>query len=291
LGVKLFRNETVQTNLKQLSLISIASAPVLIYYYYISMSHPVVAGWTNQNITFAPELLDFLISFSPVLFLAVPGAVIAFKSNNLLLIKIAIWAVFCISLVYLPISLQQRRFMIGLIVPLVILSVIAIEEWRLKSGASQRKSFWSYSALFLLATPSILIIYFVSFSAIQSKDPSIYLSKYEREAFAWIDNNLPNNSLILSGGEIGNFIPAYTIQRVLFGHHHETVNANYWLESVSNFYSSDTSNTDQIEFLNTNQVDYIFYGRREKEIGAQNFLESFDLVFNQGDVQIFAAHE
>ena len=83
---------------------------------------------------------------------------------------------------------------------------------------------------------------------------------------------------------MGLFIPAYTGRRVLYGHPFETVNAKQMQEVVLNLLS-DLNGEDGDSFLHN--VSYIFYGPREREIGAEKIDPGYKVVYSSGDVQIF----
>ena len=125
----------------------------------------------------------------------------------------------------------------------------------------------------------ILVLLVAALSGIQAHDPHLYLSAGEARAAAWLAEHTPPRSLILSGPEMGLFIPALTGRRVLYGHPFETVQAEAEKAQVEAFFaagetgeSATVSTTlgqeDPAAWLERRGVEYIFFGPRERLLGG-----------------------
>ena len=92
---------------------------------------------------------------------------------------------------------------------------------------------------------------------------------------------------------MGIFVPAWTGQRVVYGHPFETVNADQRQKSVEAYWSGDMSAADQNAFLRQNRVRYLLVGPREQAIGAEERFASDlgDLVLQAGDTGIYSINE
>ena len=264
--------------------ITLGSLPVLVYYAWVSRTHPVLAGWSAQNLTPTPDPLDFLISFSPALLLAIPGSVYALRKKDLMLRTIVVWAVLSMVFLYIPFSLQ-RRFLTGISVPIVILCVVALETWIEKWP---RIKVWLLTGVYLLALPTTLILLLSSGAAVSSLDDQIYSEKSEVEAFEWMQQNLPERSLVLASSTSGLYIPGYSGLRVLYGHPFETVNAEERMLAVDSFYSGELPVQAGLSFLKENQINYVFLGPRERALGEIPWIESLDLVYELDGVKIYS---
>lgn len=114
--------------------VGVGSAPVIGYDYWVSITNPILSGWSVQNITAAPPLLDFVLGYGLVGLLAIVGGwIIVQQSRNQLSPEpgewlVFWWAVVGILLVYLPFDLQ-RRLITGLHIPLGILAAIGLSWW------------------------------------------------------------------------------------------------------------------------------------------------------------------
>jgi hypothetical protein len=95
----------------------------IIYAMWVTTSHPVLRGWNEQNQTLSPPLWDLILSFSPALLFAIPGAWAIWRGRVSQGRILLLWGVLGILLMYLPFGLQ-RRLLSGLMIPLVGLAVM-----------------------------------------------------------------------------------------------------------------------------------------------------------------------
>ena len=262
----------------------IGGAPYLFYSSWVVNNHPVLAQWNAQNFTPAPSLVDLIVSLSPALLLAVWGMVIVFRriDSDKTAQYLPIWIITGLLIMYLPLNLQ-RRLISGLYIPIAGLSVFALlilHSARLKRLA--------VLLLIIFSLPTNLLILAGEIRAVQDKDPGIYVYTDELAAFDWLEINAARHSLVIAAPETGLLVPAYTSERVIYGHPFETVNAEARLNEVRDFYSGGVSTEEASHLLDSEGVDYIFYGPREKELGTLPALNNWEIVFEEGEVQIFA---
>jgi hypothetical protein len=116
-----------------------------------------------------------------------------------------------------------------------------------------------------LALPSTLLILLVGLFGAQTRDPALYLTQSEVQALEWLESNTPADALVLAAPETGLLIPAHTGRRVLYGHPFETVNAESEQAQVVAFFQGEMQ--APATFVEQRQVDYIFYGPRERSLG------------------------
>jgi len=127
--------------------------------------------------------------------------------------------------------------------------------------------------------------------AVKSGNHRLVLQADEKAALAWLDVNTENNSLAMSSPTLGNFIPAYTGNKVIYGHPFETVNAEMMEADVVRFYSGQMSAAGERSLLQDYGVDWVVYGPRERELGKPEILEMLKLVHQSGSVLIYQAVE
>lgn len=260
--------------------IGIGGAPILVYQYIVMNSDPLFSEWMIQNITPSPPIWDAMISLSPLLLLVPYGAWVIILNRNKEQRLLLVWVVVSLILLYTPFSLQ-RRFMMGIYVPVAILAAMSI-DWMIKDG----RRFWFRSMLLLLIVlPTNLLILRAAWHGIQTRDDRLYLSKDEIDALAWVEENSPSDALILAAPETGLFIPAITGRRVIYGHPFETVHAEKQEERVLNFYQG-VALPNPKAWLGL--VDYVYYGPREREIGKNELLDALKAVFQNQSVVIYA---
>ena len=270
----------------------IGGSPAMLYYLWAVRADPVIAAWNAQNVTPSPPLWDLLISLSPTLVFALVG-VWFLKRKNLspnafpLTLILLIWAAMGLILVYLPFGLQ-RRFLMGIFIPLAGLASLGLEY------LANRFS-WSYRSwailLFSLSIPTNLIILLTGFHGVRTLDPILYLADDEVRALAWIAENTPPDALILASPALGNFIPAHTGRRVIYGHPYETINADNEKEAAEQFFKGILSPDGRQSFLDEKGVNYIFCGPREQEFGDGCTDWDYEVMFSVGQVMILLVGE
>lgn len=275
--------------------ILLGGAPLSIYDFWIVRVDPVLAGWNLQNLTPAPPLWDTFVSLSPVLLLAVPGLWILYRNRDQGISRgqrlLLIWALAGLMLLYAPFGLQ-RRFMMGLYIPLVGLAMLGLLS--LAARIQKRMSFL-FLVVLLLALPTNLLVLLAAQHGAQTHDPQIYLTRGESLAFSWIEKNTPTDALVLASPQAGLLIPAYTGRRVVYGHPFETVNAEVkenlvmqWFGEGKPLNVADQKAQQLQEFLDQQRVDYIFLGPREQKLGGLPAGLRLTEVYHAEGVEVFA---
>jgi hypothetical protein len=258
----------------------IGGLPILIYEIWITQTDPLLANWNAQNMTISPPVWDLSISLGIALILAALGAWVTWKKRNSAARILIVWSCLGLLMLYLPLGLQ-RRFMLGLYVPLAGLAGIGLDFML------PRRKGLAAAAICLVAImviPTNLMILMGGIQAIQIKDSRLYLTSEEKQGLDWIAANTPQKALILASPEMGLYIPAYTGRRVIYGHPFETVNAEQMYARVIEFF--DGSN-DKEDLSALSDVDYVYYGPKERNIGEMMTGPEFIEVFSTQDLQIF----
>jgi hypothetical protein len=271
----------------------LGGVPFIIYDLWVIAMNPVLSIWNSQNKTPSPPIWDFILSFSPLILLSIIGIYHMFsvrkgKTNNNVIVSMAVWFALGVGLLYLPIGLQ-RRFLIGLYIPVAVIGVVGLSSLFKKGSTSTTRKYRLLGLiLILLIIPTNLLILLSARYAVQTQDRKVYLWQDERKAFQWLESNTAGEALILAAPETGLFIPAYTGRRVLYGHPFETVNAIEQEKRLNAVYTGKVSGAELESFVVGRGVDYIFYGPRERDLGPVPSLPDSELVYDQGQVMIFA---
>jgi hypothetical protein len=263
---------------ERLPWVLLGGGPWLLYYQWAAWRDPLLASWNAQNLTPTPPLWDLILAFSPFLLLAVPGVVQAVRKDSANMRWVAAWLLLGMVLLYLPIGLQ-RRFMMGLYVPMVVLAV-----WLLNRMLHSYRRLWLVGLLlFVLSLPTNLVVLLTARHAVVTQDAQIYYSQAEADAFRWIASQTPPDSLILASPDTGLLLPAHTGRRVIYGHPFETVQAETQQAAVEAYFAAPRT-----EFLAEHQVDYVFYGPRERLLGGP-MPQGLALVYESQGVSLYAA--
>lgn len=259
--------------------IALGGVPILIYYLFVIRKDTLLSIWYAQNKTPTPPIWDFVISFSPVLIMAILAVVYILRkrfNQSRLLIT---WTVLGIVLLYIPWGLQ-RRFIMGLYVPLGTLAAL----WFVDTLWGRRRYYILVILLIVAIIPTNIIILMAARHGMQTHDPILYLTSDEARAFEWIEENTNSNALILSSPETGLFIPAHTGRRVLYGHPYETVNARQQEALVRRFYQGNLKSGDENSLKG---VDYIFEGPRERQLGSMPQNLELQVAYKNQNVLIY----
>lgn len=261
----------------KLLLISAFSFPILVYYWWVSKVDPIVAEWSTQNITPSPPGWDFVLSFSPALLCAIPGCIRVLQEGRREMRILLVWILCGLALAYFPYGLQ-RRFMVGYFLPVAGLAGLGLAEL---SRHIPAKAWISAVLILLLSLPSNLLILMTSNYAGSRHDENVYLTTAENAGLRWLREEVPEQRVILASPQTGLMIPALTGHRVLYGHPFETVQAEYWENIVTDFFRG--SLRDNL----LSQVDYVFYGPREKKIGRCIEKYQLPIVYANDEVIIY----
>ncbi len=257
--------------------------PILLYEVWLTQNDPQLAIWNEQNLTISPVLWDTFISFSPIILIAIPGTYWIVREKEMSARVLLVWVALGMLLMYVPWNLQ-RRFIMGMLIPLAGLAAVGIDHVFIRGRVI---GLAITCLLVLLILPTNLMILVGGIQAVQEKEPKLLLSQDEYDGLKWLETHSPKDALILASPEMGLFIPAYTGRRVLYGHPYETVQAQQMEELVLNLFK----NYDNSEFDIVNMdVGYIFYGTREQNI-AGGVGPNFELDFSSGEVQIYEAQD
>ena len=274
-----------------IAVIVLGGAPFLLYYFWITQTHDVIAAWNAQNLTPSPQVWDLVLSLSPALLFAVLGAWGLIRKYGRTITEqrifpLVIWVGFGLVLMYLPFGLQ-RRFMMGLYIPLAGLCALGLDAL---STERRPYRFWA-TLLFMLAVPTNLIVLMAGVHGINQRDEALFLTSAEDQTLTWIEAHTDPDDVVLAGPEMGSLIPAFTGRRVIYGHPFETIYAEREEEAVTAFFEGHSSAVEIATFLDERGVDYVFYGPREQRLGSLEFNTQFSPVLSTDDVVLYQVGE
>lgn len=270
---------------KKFAAVFFGCMPFLVYELWVINFQPALSVWNAQNVTPTPAVGLLFLAFLPALPLAVYAIIKKILLKDDIYQKYMIWTVGASVLLFIPVNLQ-RRFMLGLYIPITILAVVGIKEiLKIKPRIIPGSVFLCV----LLTVPSNLLVLASGFYGVISHAPSIYLTRGEVESFEWLKSNTPERSLILAGPDTGLFIPAYSGRRVLYGHPFETIQSETERLKVESYYlNADPGFRD--EFTRTQNIDYVYSGPREEALNPKNIL-GMRVVYSKDGVSIYAVGE
>ncbi len=281
--------------------------PLYLYYAYTYQVNDVYRAWAEQAGTLSPPWPHYLIAYGLLL---VPALLPLFRKTGRRALDTAtiflwLWIVAAAVLLYAPMG-QQRRFVQGLQVPLAILATVGLRDVVIPSLASTR-AFQRLAARPRYSADGLATLFlfaFVAFSAISSlyllADASamtaivqpypFFRTEEEAAAIDWLRDNANPSGVVLATYETGNYVAAHAGSPVVIGHWAETVNWGQRLADSSAFYGVAVEDDWRREFLQANNVRYVWHGPLERAYGAydpgqSSFLEP---LYVGPETQIYA---
>jgi len=256
---------------------------ILISAQYIqTMSDPFLRLWNIQNQTPSPALWDLLISLSPALLVAIWAILKKPKQfGNQLLSLLTSWLVITLFLMYLPLNIQ-RRFMLGMYIPIAFLCVFGLTS----ISVSVRKRNIAWIIVILISALTNIATMFGNTVNVTKENPLLFVTLDEKKTYDWISKNIPKDGIFLASPETGNNIPAYTGRRVVYGHPFETIDADKRKSESISFFSEGLTKSQVNDYINKRQVDYVFWGPREKKLGNQPDLSELSVIFKNETISV-----
>jgi hypothetical protein len=287
----LLRGEAWLQAFKRLLITATTGLPLLVYDLWVANHDPVLRNWNAQNLTPSPSWWDLLVSLSPGILVGIWGLFAWVKAilrpGKAPDATIVVWLVTGLVAMYLPLGLQ-RRFMMGLFVPVAGLAALGLGSLR---GKKRLRNRLGGISLLILSLPTNLMILLSALGGIQALDARIYLSRAERQALEWISTQTRPDDIILASPEMGTFIPAYTGRRVLYGHPFETVDAAQQEALVRAFFKQGDQAEAVAAFMADKAVSYVFLGARESALGDVVILDGWELDYQDGEVRVYRVVE
>ncbi|MBI5452182.1 hypothetical protein HY945_01855 [Candidatus Gottesmanbacteria bacterium] len=258
----------------------------LIYFslvYYPFLKNPGFAGIVEQVLP-SINIFSLILGFG----LLIPFIIwqLFFSKNKkqeLVFIEICFLTQF--FLLFLPVGFA-RLYIPGIYVCGAILAYYGMKE--LIKG--EKIFFASLVAVTAFSTLSTFYV-FNSLLHIKATNPYFFLTKNEGEALGFM-SKLPADSGVLSLYRIGNFIPAFTDNKVYFGHFFQTPGGVETLKKAQIFYTA-MNEEEQRKFISDNYIQYIYYGLEEanlrKQVGlsADNPFPYFSILYRDNGIILY----
>jgi len=256
---------------------------LLLYQFYAIRSDPILSGWDAQNLTPAPSVLNLLLGLLPAFLFALMGIRTAWTERNLPgRRQLILWLPLAVILIYFPFNLQ-RRFMLGLFVPIGALAVLGCAALPVKRSLARVLM----TALTVLSLFTNLIVVWGGLSAARQHNPALFINANEADALEWLSQNASSGDIVLSSPEIGLLIPAHSNLRVLYGHPFETLNASLEEQDIYNFYAGQMNLEQAQSYLSEHHVAWVYWGPHEKALGSSAFLNTLSVAYLNPMVTIY----
>lgn len=274
--------------------------PIIAYYGVILGYEPIVGDiWRQINTIPPPNLLVFALSLGLPLAIAMPAIIRALRrfepdGDQFMFL----WLVIILLLIYLPTE-AQRRFSIGLMLPIAYFATRAVEDFWF--GFIVRR--WRYRLLAILipimGASHLFMLYLPTRPIVtdnKEQARGMVLEQDYISAFDWLDSRVGSRDIILASPRPSLWIPVATGARVVFGHPAETADSRVKNRAVMRWYEAESAD-DPIcdDLLNgvfsldeAYRVLYVIVGSQERDLGANACVENLDLIQTMNTVEIYS---
>jgi hypothetical protein len=243
---------------------------------------PIWNQWSTQNIIASPNPFHFVLSYGPYLILSAFGLKeLKQQHSDFWRLSVA-WMILIPILIYMPIGFQ-RRLIEGFQIPLVILATFG-----LTSFTTQFQKWLIPSALTILIPSSLILITGATISVLNPAEPA-FRPIDEIAIYKWLEKNARSDEILLGSHPTGNILPAYTSLTPFIGHSVETAYFKEKMALVVAFYQTETSDIERQSLIQERQIDYVFFGPHEKELGEidPSGLPYLIKRFEQGEYSVY----
>jgi hypothetical protein len=275
------------------------SFPAIVWQAAVIFENTPIAVWAFfQTGVSATKPVYYLAGIGiSLIFAFVAGILIVVEKKEKYYLLI-FWLLISLALLFNPVSDRfQRKFSIGITIPLAILTTFALFEFvhdfriRDRTVFSKRVLLAIVFAILILSNVYIMTLSYLY--TVSSKGRPLYISSEEQAGLDWIKSNVPDQSKILSSPELGNLIPALTGKTVVVALIDQTT---FYQEKYQIAYevllSKPNFSDPLLTYVKVNSIDYIVVS---SEI---NYYHPFDVsqrsylraVFRNDSIQIYAVN-
>jgi hypothetical protein len=199
---------------------------------------------------------------------------------------------------YLPVSFQGR-FALNIYLPLAVIAAWGLHHELLPRLAQQPTSKdgslapfaqlnrYRRGILVLGFTAVLMSIAMMMFRPSQLPE-QYFIANSEVRAAEWLVEHAQKDDLVLVGPRVGNYLPRYFDGRVFVGQFYITVNSDDKVKLVRQFFEPETTDEWREDFLEEWDVDYIYYGYDEAEVGAPPELPHWEIVYIADGITIYS---
>jgi len=263
-----------------LVIVLISCAPAL-YSVYLTSAFPlwrdVLAQFVNAD-AWTPDPFHLLIVMGVPFILALFtfDGLVPLRQRPLRELFLKTWFVVNFFVAYFPVS-YQIHYLNGWQVPIAILATMGfyrrVVPWlQDRFGAILRAPVrwerWATVLLILTVIPTNVYLLAWRFVDLSRHQYPYYLHRDEVAALEWLEANTSPDDVVLSGLEVGQYIPSVSGNRAFLAHWTMTARFYDKQDRVAAFFNPSTPDEQRRDTLCRFGVRYVLYGIKERELGA-----------------------
>jgi hypothetical protein len=237
--------------LKKAIIAGIISAPIVIYTVFSFRTDLYLKVWTKQNLIFSPPIGDYFLAFGimlPLVFITLVRGLKSEKPENRLALS---WSILIIPLIYFPFTMQ-RRMPEGCWTVIVILAILGF-----KNSSIVTRKFYRV-LLYTSFLPTMFLLMGGMMTAWQPNTP-VFRPMKEVEVFNFIQDKLPEGSVVLAKYDSSNALPAWTPARTIIGHGPESADLSAINPKVESFFMELLSSQEKRDLLRSLHIQFVLF--------------------------------
>ncbi len=227
----------------------------------------------------SPGPAAYAVGFAPYILLSAVrvGALVRSRTLPREDLFLICWVITNALLLYsYPLLSQEGRAVLGLQIPLVLLSVRSLFAHVFPSLGPNRQETrppqrWllaalTIAALIVFTIPTTFCNIFERVSRLAEHPESFSLTQSEYEALLFL-RDAPGRGVVLSGDWVGSYVPRIAGKYSWLGQY-DLPSHDKRLEAAKTFFAKATTPSSRYHFLRENNIAFVFYGRDERKLGA-----------------------
>lgn len=272
----------------------VISSLSLLYLFFLARSGFPWSSYNNvaEKFTFSFIPAEYLFALGPTLILVLIGLPKIIKSSLLLPQLLLTWIAFpFLGILFLKKILPFMGDVYYLeatsYIPIGLLAIFGMVQ--LKEILLKKHLLLFYYLITILLIYQIIPLYFSLIN--EQKNTRIlyntYLPNEVIDSFVWLDKNTSHKASILAGGFLGNIIPAFTHNKVFYGHPANTYQADTKLYLAYQIFSGQDAALAK-KISQQYGLSYIYYSL-DTDLPTQKFLQetNLKLVYQNAKVRIY----
>lgn len=279
-----WKNQKIEPrHIAALVMIALAQLPLLIYNFLILSRAPFWSLFTTQNETLSPPPVFYIWGFAPFWLFAFYGIFLALREQNPKMLAMTVWVAAGFSLAYLPVAIQ-RRFILGITIPLAILAINGLGKLLHQLFKSTKRENLILFSYILLASISTVYLSLGSSLFLKTTPTNKFYPHDLENALIWLDKTARPNDFVLADISTSQIVAQRTQLKVFVGHEIETLYFSEKKLEMEAFYKGNPSPN----WLTHTKIQWVIYGPYEKNISSSFAADSvLEKVYQNNSVSIY----
>ena len=271
--------------------IFIISIPSILVAVFSAGQFLINPTFGNVGANLSTDIVQFLLGYGVLIPLFV--YLLFQKKRSNLTIFLSLWFLVTFFLSLVPFG-PGKIFLRGSFFPLVILGLLSLELLVRKYKKLDPAVFYTVFVVFLVGTS--FFIFYSRISNSYTKNPWTYMDMKDYRIFETLNRYTQKDSTVLTFYRLSNQIPAFTHNRVYFGHFLQTPDADSTLRQAATFVGDNGLIEDKRKFIKSKNVNFIIWGDEEKALLTSKnnknnevvkYLESIEKIGDAGQFEIY----